>query len=409
MAVLAVAVALAGCTPRTGSGGDRAEGEIRQQKEAEVMPITMPARPEVATPAPAPKIGHLLGKGSFAIVKVEQGKRTLEIRNNSFTLLAKGELDRGGVEWPGQPWSPSGTALIYRKGNALRVIDFEAGLDRLLFQAGIVDNGERGIYPPFIWVGQKIVFHLVRSEGSTNVNPRVRMWMVSVLGGQAEEVLPVMADPADKVYLKDGVRATDVSRDGKNMLIAGDTGDSILKKAVFVMDIGTRVARRVSPRSEEGCSAGRFTADEVQILLDCLQPAEGINPVDVWIVNRDGSDPRRLAKGERVGLFLVDVSPDGSKAALHETFLPGLPSQEAIHIVDVKSGHRTVLAQAKSGKYVRPVGFSSDGKAFLILRQEHKWEYQSVLGTLEHIDLASGSSQVLADGVAEAFMAGYSR
>lgn len=357
------------------------------------MPITMPTKPDVITPQPAPKIGHMLGRGSLAIKKGD----ILEVLDPAGKTVARGTVD-GTVLWPPRPWSPQGNALIYSNHAALRVLDFAAGADRFLASA----PPGRLLFPPYYWIegGAKILFHAVPGD-----KPPTTAWIVGIDGQGMRQLSPVPPDATDVDYVTD-ILVTDVSHDGGEVLFHGEKYSAERGSegsVVFRMDLATRKAVRVSPSSQSMCSGGRFINDGKQIVMNCLQKvASGPLPSDVYLVGQDGSNPRKLASGQPMGFFVVGASHDGRFIALAEGLMFGRPeTKEAIYVLDTVDGTTKLLFEASPGKVLRPLGFSVDDRSFLIVIRDSAGSN----GTLVLVDTVTIATKVVADSITDAFLA----
>lgn len=108
---------------------------------------------------------------------------------------------------------------------------------------------------------------------------------------------------------------------------------------------------------------------------------------DLWVANRDGSNPRRLTVDEGIESFPV-FSPDGSKIAFSAQY----DGNTDVFIVEVTGGVPRRLTWHPGGDLVRD--FSPDGKKVLFLSQRNS--FTNRYAQLFTVDLANGSEAQLA-------------
>jgi tricorn protease len=107
---------------------------------------------------------------------------------------------------------------------------------------------------------------------------------------------------------------------------------------------------------------------------------------DLWVANRDGSNPRRITVDEGVESFPV-ISPDGTKIAFSAQY----DGNTDVYIVGITGGLPRRLTWHPGADLVRD--FSPDGKKVLFLSQRNS--FTNRYAQLFTVDLANGSETQL--------------
>lgn len=364
---------------------------------------------------PIPKVA--LGRGSVALVK--EGGSILEILDPSGRMAARIVRDDPGRRFGSSIlyWSPAGDVLLQMlPGDAgssgLRVLDFSAGEDRLLLTS---DPAMAVIRGGSSWLGQERV--LVSSESFLGpyMSLPPGLWTVG-MKGEGLALITVRSARPGPVSLAgfDDLWINDVTPDGGSALFRFEWGNpdggAFMRGAVVIVNLGTGEMKGVSPEGEDNCWGGFFSTGPRRIFFICDTGEASEKTVKVYRAREDGSgieEVMRLRYYPRGYVGLVAVSPDG--AAL---VLAGHVERESFKILlfDVATGEiRPLLTLKAFGEgEVRPVpvGFTPDGRGFLVLRiPEEEVEAGFGGGVLERIDIATGEMAVVAREVHQAVLA----
>ena len=141
-----------------------------------------------------------------------------------------------------------------------------------------------------------------------------------------------------------------LSSDGNQVLFVSNTS---IDPEIYLFDIPTTQLSNLS--NQPGFdNQPLWSPDSKQIAF--LSDRDG-GDTDIWVMNADGSSPRRLAKNpgeESMGGW----SPDGKKLVYSNRDEVG----EALWIIDVESGESTRLTESQAGKSDTSPAWSPDGK-----------------------------------------------
>lgn len=356
---------------------------------AEVVPIVLPADTKSGTPQQAARIGHLLGKGSIALID-QTG--VLSILSPAGAMVAKGKLStEAGIA---DSWSPAGNVLLYRVGqNILRMIDFGLGEDRLLVEqpSGMVVTG------PFMWApnGDSLYFHTYPyPEGPVSI------WSIGVKTRIIQRFKPVPANAEDMRYLE-WMDMTDIAPNGGAILVTGtkySTEKGIESQVVYLIDaVSGRIQRRLSSAGGV-CSGARFSPSGEHIAYVCTEPWHDNGRIravnNIYITSLKDGRGRRITNADPPGYLLWQFF-DNERLLVSSSFTgPGFSKK--ISLLTAADGKETLLYSSSEGAGV--VGIR-DGKVLLLDRR---------IGNLREIELgADGSvvSKIVAKQVLDAFVA----
>lgn len=414
-----VAVFAAGCARPTDQQKPMAVGG----RGDAVATVAFPADPAADPLLPVPRAGERLGRGALAVVRATGPSPSspstefhLEVLSPDGRPVARGRLpassagDQTAVHFGRNPWLPGGRGLVYgsRSRGSLRVIDFVKGEDRRLLSVA----PDRAPGNLLVWrvLGDRVYFHMETWSRRGKGGPTA-LWRIGLDGANLEQMEFTGPGPEDHEYLKD-VRATDVSPDGRYLLLAGIGVGMRPSAAVFRVDLSSTQgsATRISPEDEESVADGSFTADGRGVMMQypyrVRDRTDGRDQprVGVILAGLDGSDPQRFGYDQPVRIP-VARSPDGERLALAEfTGWFWRVTFRAISVTDPGGGAPVLLARSTSRtRFLRPVGFTADGKGFLIWREESGEPEKGAV--LQRIDLVTGDTVTLARGVREVFLA----
>lgn len=357
--------------------------------------------------ANVPKLA--LGRGAIALVK-ENGF-ALEILDPAGRKVASFTTDDPAKAWSWLlSWSPAGDALIHELpadgGSAgLRILDFSAGKDRFLLEP---PSGTVFIGGSSSWFGPERVFVKVHSLWEPYYP--VPIWTFGIKGDNLapfEIQLPRAEGEVNLAKFND-LEVNDVSPDGRQVLITvrkltPETSWGSEWDAAFVMNLDTSALTRVSPADRRKCRGRSFTSDARLALINCYD--DRYESLTVFLATTDGSHLEELTTlppDTRVH----SLSPDGSMLALVRQAPP--PSYEPIGIllldIATRKSRSLIMLKADADGYLKPVGFTPDGKGFLVLRVREE-ERRVETGRLQRVELSSGRTTTVAEDVNEAIIA----
>ncbi|MGW0250014.1 TolB family protein [Nocardia goodfellowii] len=183
------------------------------------------------------------------------------------------KLAEGGYD---PVFSPDGTRIVFTRGGALFVMNADGGEPRQLgdLPAPTGPNQASSQDPVFAPDGSKIAF----TRGGA-------IWVMAADGSGARPLLADTHHNSDPVFSPDGATVVFTSnRGGKN------------RSAIYAMNTD---GNDIRPLTDEWTVHPAFSPDGAKILYTRTRTAPE-SGAELWVMNRDGSDPRLLSDPEEV-------------------------------------------------------------------------------------------------------------
>ncbi|MEV0245449.1 hypothetical protein AB0H76_02540 [Nocardia sp. NPDC050712] len=193
---------------------------------------------------------------------------TMAVDGSGLRKLAEGGYD--------PTFAPDGRHIVFTRGGALFIMNTDGGELRQLgdLPGTTGPNQDSSRSPAFSPDGSKIVF----TRGT-------QIWVMAADGTEPRALLADEHRNSDPVF----------SRDGTAIVFASDRGGK-KRTALYEMDAE---GNDVRPLTDEWTVNPAFSPDGTQILYTRPRttPDSG---AELWVMNRDGSDPRRLTEPNQV-------------------------------------------------------------------------------------------------------------
>ena len=209
---------------------------------------------------------------------------------NERVLAARRQPEFFRVDWNAPAWSPDGRTIACQA----RLSD-EKGQYETVVGVGVADGSQTPLTPERwnytgqpAWLADGSGLLLTANEKATDPT---QVWRVALPGGEATRVTQDLSDYFDLSLTAGGGRLAAVQDNTVSGIWVVPAGDAdrarqVASEAGWIQEMAWTPDGRIVYRSNAGGSA------------------------EVWVMNADGSNPKRLTAGARVSHGLA-VSPDG--------------------------------------------------------------------------------------------------